>query len=176
MNRAVFIDRDGVINKAIIKDGQAYSPRHFGEFEFMQSVADQIRKIKEAGYYVIVVTNQPDISRGNMDISELNKMTEAIKASLPVDEIFICPHDDSDNCLCRKPKPGMLLDAAKRYEIDLNKSFFIGDGWKDMGAAKNAGCMGILIGTFYNKDVDCFRRVKDMNGAIDIILNEREEC
>ena len=152
MNKAVFLDRDGIINKAIIKDGKAYSPRRFSEFK-----------------------NQPDIARGNMDISELNKMTETIKANLAVDEISICPHDDTDNCTCRKPKPGMLFDAAKKYEINLNKSFLVGDGWKDMEAAKNTGCMGILIDTFYNKGVDCFRRVEDMNGAVNIILNEKEE-
>ncbi len=175
MNKAVFLDRDGIINKAIIKDGKAYSPRRFSEFEFVENVAEQIKKIKDAGYYVIVVTNQPDIARGNMDISELNKMTETIKANLAVDEISICPHDDTDNCTCRKPKPGMLFDAAKKYEINLNKSFLVGDGWKDMEAAKNTGCMGILIDTFYNKGVDCFRRVEDMNGAVNIILNEKEE-
>jgi D-glycero-D-manno-heptose 1,7-bisphosphate phosphatase len=174
MNKAVFLDRDGVINKALIRDGKAYSPRHFSEFEFMENIADQIRKIKDAGYFVIVITNQPDISRGIMDMSELNKMTEAIKANLPVDEIFICPHDDNDNCLCRKPKPGMLLNAAKKYEINLNECFFIGDGWKDMEAAKNAGCRGILIDAFYNKSIDCFKRVHDMKDAVDIILNEKE--
>ncbi len=175
MNKAVFLDRDGVINKVIIKDGKAYSPRRFGEFEFMENVAEQIKKIKAAGYYIIVVTNQPDIARGEMDISDLNEMTETIKANLSVDEISICPHDDADNCTCRKPKPGMLVDAAEKYEIDLNASFLIGDGWKDMEAAKNAGCKGILMDAFYNKGVCCFRRVRDMKEAINIIVNEQEE-
>ena len=117
MKKAFFLDRDGVINKVIIKDGKAYSPRRFGEFEFMENVAEQIKKIKAAGYYIIVVTNQPDIARGEMDISELNKMTKSIKANLSVDEISICPHDDADNCTCRKPKPGMLVDEAKDLAV-----------------------------------------------------------
>ena len=175
MNKAVFLDRDGVINKTIIKNGRVYSPMNLNEFEFVQNIAEQIKKIKDAGYYIIVVTNQPEIARGNIDIYELNKMTKNIKDNLPVNEILICPHDDADNCSCRKPKPGMLFDAAKKYEIDLIQSFLVGDGWKDMGAAKNAGCMGILIDTFYNKGVSCFRRVKNMNGALKIILNEKEE-
>ena len=175
MKKAVFLDRDGVINKVIIKDGKAYSPRDFSEFEFIENIAEQIKKIKGAGYYIIVVTNQPDIARGEMDISELNKMTKSIKANLSVDEISICPHDDIDNCNCRKPKPGMLVDAAKRFEIDLTTSFLIGDGWKDMEAAKNAGCMGILIDTLYNKGVDCFRRVQDIREAVNIILNDKEK-
>jgi D-glycero-D-manno-heptose 1,7-bisphosphate phosphatase len=175
MNKAIFLDRDGIINKAIIKDDKAYSPRRFSEFEFNTRIAEQVEKIKSAGYFVIVVTNQPDITRGKMDIAELNKMTETIHSKLLVDEILICRHDDSDNCICRKPKPGMLFDAAKRYNIDLTASFLIGDGWRDMEAAKNAGCKGILIDAYYNNGVDCFKRVKDMNKAIDVILNNREE-
>jgi len=102
-------------------------------------------------------------------------MTEAIKAILSVDEIFVCPHDDSDKCCCRKPKPGMLLDAAKKYGIKLNNSFLIGDGWRDMQAATNAGCIGILIDTFYNKDVHCFRRVRDMEEAFEYIFSGKED-
>jgi len=175
MNKAVFLDRDGVINKAIIKNGKIYSPMNLSEFVFVQNIAEQINKIKDAGYYIIVVTNQPEIARGSMDICELNKMTKNIRDNLPVNQVLICPHDDADNCSCRKPKPGMLFDAAKKHEVDLTQSFLVGDGWKDMGAAKNAGCMGILIDTFYNKDVSCFRRVKNMNEALKIILNEEEK-
>lgn len=175
MNKAVFLDRDGVINKAIIKDGKVYSPRYFSEFEFVENVTKQIKKLKDAGYLVVVVTNQPDIVRGSMDISELKKMTKSIRECLAIDEILVCMHDDIDNCTCRKPKPGMLFDAAKRHNIDLNRSFLIGDGWKDMEAAINAGCKGILIDNCYNNPIDCSRRVKDLAGAVDIILNEKVE-
>lgn len=171
MNKAVFLDRDGVINKAIIKDGEAYSPRYFSEFEFAENVDKHINRLKDAGYLIIVVTNQPSIVRGSMNISELDRMTRSIQSYLAVDEILICIHDDIDNCTCRKPKPGMLFDAAWRHKIGLNKSFLVGDGWRDMEAAINAGCKGILIDTCYNKAVDCSRRVKDLAEAVDMILN-----
>ena len=175
MNKAVFLDRDGVINKAIIRNEKAYSPMNLSEFVFVQDIAEQINKIKDAGYYVIVVTNQPEVARGNIDVHELDKMTKNIKDNLPVNQVLVCPHDDADNCSCRKPKPGMLFDAAKRHEIDLTQSFLVGDGWKDMGAANNAGCKGILIDAFYNKGVSCFRRVKNMGEALGIILDEKEK-
>lgn len=171
MNKAVFLDRDGVINKAIIKDGAAYSPRHFSEFEFVEDVDKHIDRLRDSGYLIIVVTNQPSIARNSMNISELDRMTKSIQSYLAVDEILICMHDDIDNCLCRKPKPGMLFDAARRHKISLNKSFLVGDGWRDMEAAINANCKGILIDTCYNKTVDCSRRVKDLAEAVDMILN-----
>ena len=174
MKRAVFLDRDGVINKVAIKDGKAYSPRCFDEFEFVENVAGQLERIKEAGYLTVVVTNQPDIARGKMDISELHKMSDIIRRNLAVDDIFVCLHDDIDNCHCRKPKPGMMFDAAKKYDIDLSNSFLVGDSWKDMEAARNAGCEGILVKASYNKDVTCSRSVENLAEAIDIIMNEEE--
>lgn len=175
MNRAVFLDRDGVINKAIIKDGKAYSPRTLSEFKIIKDIAEDIARIKKAGYLVIVVTNQPDIARGIIKRSEVDKMSEAIRANLDVDEILVCPHDDRDDCDCRKPKPGLILRAVDKDKIDLKKSFVVGDGWKDMGAAQAAGCRGILIQAIYNQAVDCFKRVKNFHEAVNAILKEKEE-
>lgn len=175
MNRALFLDRDGVVNKIIFKDGQAYSPRSLSEFEFTENIAEEIRRIKKAGYIVIVVSNQPDIARGKMDVSELKKMNDMIQANLSVDDILTCPHDDIDNCSCRKPQPGLILYAMEKYRIDSNKSYLVGDSWKDMVAAKNAGCKGILLDTCYNQGIDCFKRVKHFKEAVNIILNEKEK-
>ena len=175
MRRAVFLDRDGVINKAIIKDGKAHSPRTLSEFELIKDIAEEIARIKKAGYLVIVVTNQPDIDRGTIKQSEVDKMSEVIRANLDVDEILVCPHDDEDDCGCRKPRPGLILRTVDKYKIDLKKSFVVGDGWKDMGAARAAGCRGILIQAIYNQGVDCFKRVTNFHEAVNAILKEKEE-
>lgn len=175
MNKAVFLDRDGVVNKIILKDGEPHSPRSLSEFEFTENIEEELRRLKKAGYIVIIVSNQPDIARGKMDVSELDKMNDMIQANLPVDDILICPHDDVDDCSCRKPRPGMILHALKKYNIDANQSFFMGDGWKDMEAAKNAGCKGILIDARYNQDVNCFKRAKHIQEAVSTILNKKEE-
>jgi D-glycero-D-manno-heptose 1,7-bisphosphate phosphatase len=117
----------------------------------------------------IVITNQPDISRGAMDISELEAMHRRIRETLPVDEILTCPHDDNDACDCRKPRPGMLLTAAQTWNIDLRQSFTIGDQWKDMEAGKAAGCTTVLIDYPYNQDVRADVRVPDLPSALQII-------
>lgn len=169
--KAVFFDRDGVLNKAIVKNSKPFSPRKFEEFQLMPDVETLISSLKEAGFVSIVVTNQPDIARGLMETFELDKMHALIKQKLLVDDISICPHDDIDYCHCRKPKPGMLLDAAQKWNIDLNKSFLIGDTWKDMEAGKVAGCKTILIDAPYNQGVECDRRVNDLKEALTIVNN-----
>ena len=175
MKRAVFLDRDGIINKVIPENGKAGSPKCFEEFEFISEISIQIDRIKEAGFLAIVCTNQPDISRGKMSIQELEKMHSKIRSELSIDDIFVCPHDDKDNCFCRKPKPGMILNAMKKYNIDLIQSFFIGDSWKDIEAARNAGCRGILITTSYNTEVNCLNRAGSLSGAVDLIIKRTGE-
>jgi len=145
MNRAIFLDRDGVINKARIENGLAYSPRTLEEFELNPGVKESIEHFKKLGFKVIVVTNQPEISRGLLKQEELDKMHAHLKSELKVDDIMVCFHDDHHNCECRKPKPGMLLEAAKKWNIDLTKSYMVGDRWKDVEAGKKAGCQTVLI-------------------------------
>jgi len=169
VRKAVFLDRDGVINKVILDNGKPFSPRKFDEFELIIGVENTLSIFKEMGFLNILVTNQPDIARGFMKIEELNKMHRLIKEKLPVDDIMVCMHDDSDNCQCRKPKPGMILDAARKWHIDLHRSFIIGDTWKDMEAGRSSGCKTILINTAYNKGVDCDHRINDLKEAIEII-------
>lgn len=170
MRRAVFLDRDGVISRPILRDNKPYSPREPDEFHIMENVAMCLRRSKEAGFLNIVVTNQPDLSRGLMVWNSLDTMHSRIKAGLDVDDIMVCPHDDSDKCSCRKPKPGMLLDAARKWNVDLRQSFMIGDQWKDVKAGREAGCYTILIDYPYNQEVDADCRTKDLQSAIDIVL------
>ncbi len=169
MNKAIFLDRDGVINKVIIKDNKPFSPRTFEEFKLFSDILNPLKYLKKAGFLIFIITNQPDIARGLMKESELNKMHETIKNTLPIDEIVVCPHDDADNCNCRKPKPGMLFYLAEKWKVNLKKSYLIGDTWKDMEAGKTADCITILIDTVYNQDVKCDYRVKDLNEAIKFI-------
>ena len=145
MNKAIFIDRDGVINHLVSRDGGMYSPRLVTDFQIFPSVPDAIKQIREAGYLVVVVTNQPDISRGLLKPNVLDEMHQLLRAVCQVDAIYVCPHDNSDNCLCRKPLPGMLLQATTDLSIDLNNSWMIGDRATDMQAGNAVGLSNIFI-------------------------------
>lgn len=175
MKRAIFLDRDGVINKVILKEGKPFSPRKFERFELFGEIREVLEKFRREDFLNIVITNQPDITRNLIKWETLERMHKFIKENLPIDDIFVCPHDDIDSCQCRKPKPGMLLEAAKKWDIDLNGSFLIGDRWKDIEAGKNAGCITILIDYLYNKEVGSDFRVNDLHSAIKIILNSKKK-
>ncbi|TRZ83053.1 HAD family hydrolase [bacterium] len=149
--RALFIDRDGILNHTVRRDGKCVSPRTFKEFRLKEGIKEFTQEIKKK-FLIIVVTNQPDIARGFMKTEDLDKMHHLLLKDCLVDKIFVCPHDDKDNCSCRKPKAGMLIEAAEKWQIDLKKSFIVGDSWKDIGAGKNAGCKTILWQTDYNQD------------------------
>lgn len=169
--KAIFLDRDGVINKVLLNNGKPFSPRKFDEFEFLPEVEKALNYLRKLGFINIVVTNQPDIARGLMEIEELNKMHALTREKLPIDNFMICPHDDEDNCRCRKPKPGMLIEASEKWDIDLKKSYLIGDSWKDMEAGKSACCKTILIDMPYNQRVKSDYRVKNWDEAVKIIVN-----
>jgi len=175
MKRAVFLDRDGVINNAIVKEGNLFSPRKFEDFKFVDGIKDVLERFRERGLLNIIVTNQPDVARGLMEEKELQKMHNLIRESLPIDDIFICPHSDADNCNCRKPKAGMLFEAAKKWDIYLNESFIIGDSWKDIEAGRNAGCTTVLIDSPYNKQIDSDFRTNELLAVADMILNSQKK-
>ena len=168
--KAVFLDRDGVINRIIMRAGKPCSPRTIQDFEWEDGVKDAIEQIKERRFIVIVVTNQPDIARGKMPVDTLDAMTQKIYSEITVDAVMICPHDDIDECSCRKPKPGMLLDAAKMWSIDCGQSFMIGDTWKDTEAGYSAGCSTILLDREYNRDVSCDHRAANLEEAVKFIV------
>ncbi len=145
MRRAVFLDRDGVLNRTVLREGRAVSPRKLAEFELLPRVREAVEALKRAELLAIVVTNQPDIARGQLDRAELERMHERLREQVPVEAIYTCPHDDADGCACRKPKPGLLLRAAQEWNAGLAESFLVGDSWKDVLAGKTAGCTSILI-------------------------------
>jgi D-glycero-D-manno-heptose 1,7-bisphosphate phosphatase len=150
MNKAVFLDRDGVINKAVVIDSKPFPPASINELEIIEGVKEGIAQLKEAGYIIIVATNQPDVARGKTALQKVQEINSFLESKLSIDEVYCCYHDGPDNCHCRKPKPGMLLDAAEKYRIHLQQSFMIGDRWRDIEAGKEAGVTTILID--YNYD------------------------
>ena len=145
LNRAVFLDRDGVINRAVMREGRPYAPVSFKDFELLPGVEEAARRLHDAGFKLIVVTNQPDVKNGLQAMEDVEAAHRMIRRALPLDDIKVCFHNDSDRCQCRKPKPGMLLEAAKDWSIDLKKSYIVGDTWKDMDAGKAAGCKTIWV-------------------------------
>lgn len=150
-NKAVFFDRDGVINKARIVNGLPYPPIGLTGLEIYDDVISSIKKLKASGFMTFIATNQPDVARGILDISAVSEIHDYLNKILDLDGIYLCIHDSEDNCVCRKPSPGMLIAAAKEHNLNLRDSFMIGDRWRDVQAAQNAGCTPIFIDRGYSE-------------------------
>lgn len=174
MRRAVFLDRDGVINRAFVRDGKSYPPSSIEEVEILPQVELALNRLKAAGYLLIVVTNQPDVSSGKTSKLVVDQINGYLKYVLPLDEIRTCYHADSDGCQCRKPSPGSLFDAALEYQIDLKKSFMVGDRWKDIEAGFAAGCKTFFIDYGYREKQPDFPDyiVTSLDRAAQIIIGE----
>jgi D-glycero-D-manno-heptose 1,7-bisphosphate phosphatase len=151
MTRAVFLDRDGVLNKAFIRNGKPFSPDTVDEMVIVPDAAQALNRLRQHGFRLIVATNQPDIARKRLTREQVDAMNGRLRSNLPLDAVEVCPHDDADNCDCRKPKPGLLLNAAKRDGIALDESFMVGDRYRDIEAGHSAGCRTILIGDGYGE-------------------------
>lgn len=147
----MFLDRDGVINRCRVVAGKPYPPQNEQEFEFLPGVRSACNALRRAGFLLIVVTNQPDVARGKQTLEVVQRLHERLERELPVRQIRMCPHDDADQCECRKPKPGMLLAAAAEHEIDLARSFMVGDRWKDIEAGRRAGCRTVWLQNPYDE-------------------------
>lgn len=143
--RAVFLDRDGVINRAVVREGKPYPPGSAADLEILPGVASALRRLKAAGYLLVVVTNQPDVARGTQSQAAVDVIHARLAGVLPIDEFRLCPHDDADRCECRKPKPGLLLAAAREHHLDLDASVMVGDRWRDVQAGRAAGCATVFL-------------------------------
>jgi D-glycero-D-manno-heptose 1,7-bisphosphate phosphatase len=148
---AVFLDRDGVLNAAPVTDGRPGAPRDAEGMELLPHVDQACRELKDAGLVLVVVTNQPDIARGTVDPDQVREINERLLKSLALDDVIVCPHDDRDRCACRKPKPGMLLDAASRLGLDLGRSVMVGDRWRDVEAGRAAGTRTVFVDRHYDE-------------------------
>lgn len=145
LRQAAFLDRDGVLNRAVVRNGKPYPPATLGDLEIAADAPGALRALKAVGLLLIGVTNQPDVARGTQRREVVESINTAVRAALPLDDLLVCYHDDRDGCECRKPRPGLLLLAAARYGIDLAASFMVGDRWRDVAAGRGAGCAAILI-------------------------------
>jgi D-glycero-D-manno-heptose 1,7-bisphosphate phosphatase len=170
--RAVFLDRDGVINRAVVRDGKPYPPANLASLEVLPGVADAMNAMHEAGWLLIVVTNQPDVARGVTSLADVEAINFHLKQRLPIDDFRTCYHDSGDGCNCRKPLPGALLAAASAHGICLPASYMVGDRWRDTEAGERAGCKTIFIDYGYaEKQPEKFNhRVRDLMEAAEIIL------
>ena len=150
--RAVFLDRDGVIAVPELRDGRSFAARTLAEFRLYPEASPSLHKLKRAGFILAVVTNQPDVGHGVIQRCEVDKMHAIIARELPVDLIKVCFHRQSDGCRCRKPKPGMLIEAAEELGIDLAQSFMVGDRASDVEAGRAAGCATVFIDLGYDAE------------------------
>ena len=172
---AVFLDRDGVINRAVVREGRPYSPARLEDVEILSGAISSIQRLAERGYVLIGITNQPDVARGTQSREVVESINAMILSRLPLREIFVCYHDTKDNCDCRKPKPGLILQAADKYGLDLSQSWMVGDRWKDIAAGRAAGLKTIFVDYHYAETyegVPAEFTVKDTLFLSDIILKE----
>jgi transaldolase len=173
LKRAVFLDRDGVVNDAVIRDGLPYPPA-LRELRIASGAAEALAALREAGFDLVVVTNQPDVARGTRTREEIDAIHRRLARELPLSAFYVCAHDDGDGCACRKPLPGLLTRAARERGLDLARSFLVGDRWKDVAAAQAAGVTSIFLERGYAErgpappaDAAC----ADLAGAARWILN-----
>lgn len=148
---AVFLDRDGVLNAAVVVDGRPHPPRSVDEMRLLPGVEDACARLRGAGFALVCVTNQPDIARGVTTAATVAEINEQLRRRLSLDAVAVCPHDDADGCACRKPKPGLIRDAAALLGLDLERSVVVGDRWRDIEAGRQAGCRTVLIDGAYDE-------------------------
>jgi D-glycero-D-manno-heptose 1,7-bisphosphate phosphatase len=165
--RAVFLDRDGVLNRAFVRDGQPHPPSTLAELEILPGVPEALALLRAEGFLLVVVTNQPDVARGTQTRAAVEGLHAALRERLPLDEFRVCYHDDADRCACRKPAPGLLLQAARELELDLASCFMVGDRWRDIEAGRRAGCTTVFVDHGYvePRPVDFHVRVASLPEA-----------
>jgi D-glycero-D-manno-heptose 1,7-bisphosphate phosphatase len=175
-DRAVFLDRDGVLNRAFIRDGRPYPPATLAELEILPGVPEGLARLRAAGFRLIVVTNQPDVARGAQTREGVEVLHAALQVRLSLDEFKVCYHDDLAACACRKPAPGLLLAAVRDHHLNLAASFMVGDRWRDIEAGQRAGCRTVFIDYGYaeKRPARADVQVTSLAEAADWILKQEE--
>jgi D-glycero-D-manno-heptose 1,7-bisphosphate phosphatase len=174
-SRAIFLDRDGVLNHPVIREGKSYPPARLADLEVYSGLGEPLRRLKDRGFVLIVVTNQPDVARGTTSRETVEGINGAIADAIPaIDRFIVCLHDSGDACDCRKPKPGMLLAGAAEFDVDLARSYMVGDRRGDVEAGIAAGCRTIFIDRFYREPAPIHydHRVSSTLEALAIIESE----
>ena len=177
MKRAVFLDRDGVINRAFVVNGVPTPPKNLDEVEVLAGAREAIKLLSERNFEVVVITNQPDVARGVVSRKSVEAINDYLSQELEIKHFSICFHDDPDGCDCRKPKPGLLEIAAQDLGINLLKSFMVGDRWRDIAAGQAAGCKCFFIDYGYlEKSPNLpFKKVSSLLEAVLIILEAQDD-
>jgi D-glycero-D-manno-heptose 1,7-bisphosphate phosphatase len=170
---AIFLDRDGVLNQVVWRDGRPASPRDVDELALEAGAHEALARLKALGLRLFAVTNQPDVRRGKMTADALARIHDSLQRRLPLDEITACLHDNDDACACRKPKPGLILDLAARHGVDLARSWVIGDQDRDIACAHAAGCRAVLLARPYNCAGGAEHVVETLSQAVEIIVSDR---
>jgi D-glycero-D-manno-heptose 1,7-bisphosphate phosphatase len=175
MQRCVFMDRDGVIIRTYVHDGKPYAITAYENLDILDGVPHAITRLKEAGYMMMVVSNQPDVAAGKVTLDVVEAINADLMEKLNLDEIMVC-YDSSASCY--KPNPGMLLEAAEEYGIDLGRSYMVGDRWRDIGAGKAAGCLTIFIDKRYSEQApeQPDHIVQSLPEAAELILSTGEQA
>jgi D-glycero-D-manno-heptose 1,7-bisphosphate phosphatase len=176
-SKAVFLDRDGVLNRAIVREGKPSPPPRVEDVEIFSGLSEQLQRLKNRGFVLIVVTNQPDVARGTISRHGVEAINRVIERELPsIDRMIVCFHDNADGCNCRKPRPGMLLAGAAEFDIDLSRSYMVGDRRSDMEAGLAAGTRTIFIDRAYSEPHPTYydHRVSSTGEALTIIESESE--
>jgi D-glycero-D-manno-heptose 1,7-bisphosphate phosphatase len=174
LRQAVFLDRDGVINQAEVRDGKPYPPANLSRMVVLPGATQAMHSLHKAGWMLIVVTNQPDVARGTTSLAEVEAINHHLQRILPIDEFRTCYHDSGDGCDCRKPMPGALLAAGRDHGIDMARSYMVGDRWRDIEAGQRAGCKALFIDYGYaeKQPESCDYKVQSLSEAAEIILGE----
>lgn len=170
MKLGVFIERDGVLNQIRVERQHQVGPLTLDQFHIRQEAAPYLQKLKAAGFVLIATTNQPGLSRGYQSRRELDLMHDRLRRALPLDAIYVCPHDETDNCPCRKPRPGLLKEAAFNWHLSLDRSFVISDKWQDAEAAHLVGCTSLLTESPWLGSVHHDLVLPDLKAAVEKIL------
>ena len=173
MKQGIFIERDGILNQVRVERHYQVCPLTMEEFQVNKAIAPLLTKLKDAGFRLSATTNQPGLSRGYPSRRELDRMHELLCRTLPLDDILVCPHDETDRCPCRKPKPGLLVEAGFKWHLDLDRSFVVSDKWQDSEAARTAGCTSLLLQSPWVGDVHHDFVLPDLAAIVDKILRLR---
>jgi D-glycero-D-manno-heptose 1,7-bisphosphate phosphatase len=178
MKKAVFIERDGILNEVKPGPKNPIIPLAMEEFKLCKESEPALRKLKEAGFVLIVTTNQPGLSQGYLNRRELDRMHDMVRRSFPIDDLMVCPHDEEDHCPCHKPRPGLFIEAAFKWHLNLDHSFVISDKWQDAEAARTAGCTSLLLKSPWVGNVHHDFVMKDIDSIAAKILSlkEKVEC
>lgn len=175
MKRAVFIERDAILNEVRPGPKQQIPPLTLEEFKVIKAVEPALQVLKSAGFVLIATTNQPGLSRGYQSRRELDRMHDILRKAFPLDDIMLCPHDENDHCPCRRPRPGLLIEAAFKWKVNLDHSFVISDKWQDAEAARTAGCTSLQLKSPWNGQVHHDFILPNLDAIVEKILRLKQQ-